>query len=336
MRRRTVRAPDFWYRPDASWPARLLTPAAALYAAAGAVRWALARPLRAPVPVICVGNLVAGGSGKTPVVLSLAALAAEAGARPHLLAHGYRGSHAGPLRVDPARHGAAEVGDEALLLARAAPTWVARERAAGARAAAGADLLIMDDGLQDPSLVKDLSLAVVDGEMGVGNGRVIPAGPLREPLARGLGRAHAVVLMGEDSLGLAAALAPRHTVLRARLEPLAAAEALAGKRVLAFAGIGRPAKFFRTLSELKCRLVEALAFPDHHPYAPEAIMALCERAAAADAIPVTTEKDHVRLPAEARPMVTPVPVALAWEDETAVVDLLRPLLRRNRPYTKSR
>ena len=323
-----MRAPDFWYRPRPTWQARLLAPAAALYAAGGAARLALGRPQQAPIPVVCVGNLVAGGAGKTPVVLSLAALATEAGARPHLLAHGYRARLAGPLRVDAARHGAADVGDEALLPARTAPTWIARDRAAGARAAAqaGAGLLIMDDGLQDPSLVKDLSLIVVDGEIGSGNGMVIPAGPLRESVARGLARAHAVVLIGDDTHGTAEIMNHHHPLLRARLEPAPAAETLAGKRVFAFAGIGRPAKFFRTLRDLGCELTDAVAFPDHHAYTADEIMSLCERAAAADAVPVTTEKDHVRLPPEARAMVTPVPVTLAWQDEAAVLRLLQPLL----------
>ena len=323
-----MRAPDFWYRPRPTWQARLLAPAAALYAAGGAARLALGRAQRAPIPVVCVGNLVAGGAGKTPVALSLATLAVEAGARPHLLAHAYRARLAGPVRVDAARHSAADVGDEALLLARVAPTWIAHDRAAVARAAAqaGAGLLIMDDGLQDPSLVKDLSLVVVDGEVGLGNGMVIPAGPLREPAARGLARAHAVVVMGDDAHGTARILSKHHSLLRARLEAAPAAETLAGKRVLAFAGIGRPAKFFRTLRDLGCELTDAAAFPDHHAYTADEIMGLCEGAAAADAVPVTTEKDHVRLPPEARAMVTPVPVTLAWEDEATVLRLLQPLM----------
>ncbi len=331
-----MRAPDFWYQAKPAWQARLLAPAAVLVAAGGAARLALGRAQRASIPVVCVGNLVAGGAGKTPVALSLATLAAEAGARPHLLAHGYHARLAGPLRVDVSRHSAADVGDEALLLARIAPTWIARNRWAGAMAAAeaGAGLLIMDDGLQDPSVSKDLSLIVVDGEMGFGNGKVIPAGPLREPAARGLARAHAVVVVGDDTAGTVAMLGGQHLLLRAKLEATPSAEAVAGKRVLAFAGIGRPAKFFRTLKALGCDVAVTVAFADHHAYTANEIMELCERAAATDATPVTTEKDHVRLPQQARAMVTPVPVVLAWEDEAAVLELLQPLMSAG-PHTST-
>lgn len=329
--RRAVRTPDFWYRPRPNWQARLLTPAAAIYNAGGAVRLALSRGQHLPIPVVCVGNLVAGGTGKTPIALSLATLAIGAGARPHLLAHGYQARFSGPIRVDPEKHTAADVGDESLLLARVAPTWVARDRSAAARAAiqASADLLIMDDGLQDPALIKDLNLVVVDGETGIGNGLVIPAGPLREPVARGLARAHTVVVVGQDKRGCAGILGNHHSFLRAKLELTPNAKTLAGKRVLAFAGIGRPEKFFRTLREIGCELTDTVAFPDHHAYTPDEIMRLHQHAIEANAVPVTTEKDHVRLPTEIRAIVTPIPVTLAWENEAAALNLLQPLLSTN-------
>lgn len=322
-----MRAPEFWARSESPWAA-LLAPLGELYGAAGRLRASLAAPVKLARPVVCVGNLTAGGAGKTPAALALAAWFQARGRHPHLLTRGYGGREAGPLRVDPARHGFREVGDEALLLAQAAPSWVARDRRAGARAAlaAGADLVIMDDGLQNPSLAKDLSLLVIDGHYGLGNGRLIPAGPLREPLEDALARIQAAVVIGRDESGLAERLARRLLVLAARLVPDPAARVLKGKRVLAFAGIGRPSKFFATLEELGCTLVARHGFPDHHPYTPDEIMRLVEAASAGGAVPVTTEKDLMRFPLEARPMVTALRVALEWRDEAALDPLLRPLL----------
>ncbi len=261
MKKRST--PDFWARPGLAQA--VLEPLAWANAAAGAARRALARPWRAGVPVLCVGNVVAGGAGKTPVALSLARRLSANGARPFLLSRGYGGTAAGPLIVDPARHGAAEVGDEALLLAQAAPTIVARDRVLGARAAiaAGAAFIVMDDGFQNPSLEKDLSLLVVDGAYGFGNGSLIPAGPLRESVAGALARADAVVLVGDDEAGVAPRLDGKR-VLAADLGPVAGT--LPAGPLVAFAGIGRPEKFFRTLAAAGGRIVAQHAFPDHHPY----------------------------------------------------------------------
>jgi tetraacyldisaccharide 4'-kinase len=313
-------APEFWDRSGLA--ARLLQPFAWGHAAAGAARRALARPWRAPVPVLCVGNLVVGGAGKTPVVLDLARRFAAAGRRPQILSRGYGGHLAGPVAVDPARHGAAEVGDEPLLLAAAAPTWVARDRAAGARAAvaAGADLLLLDDGFQNPALAKDLSLVVVDGGYGFGNGRVLPAGPLREPVAAGLGRADAVVLMGEDRAGVLPLVAGR-PVLRARLAP-ADPGAVAGRRVVAVAGIGRPSKFFATLEAAGATIAARRAFADHHAYAEGELAALAGLAAAHDAALVTTAKDAAGLTPAWRERVLVLEVRVAWADEAALQALL--------------
>jgi tetraacyldisaccharide 4'-kinase len=204
---------------------------------------------------------------------------------------------------------------------------VARERPAGARAAgaAGARVLVMDDGFQNPSLAKDLSLVVVDGAYGFGNGRVMPAGPLREPVADGLARADAAIVIGPDLRGVERDLAGRTDFLRARLVPVAGQDDLAGREVVAFAGIGRPEKFFATLAELRCRVVAAHAFADHHPYTPDEIMRLADAAVAARATLVTTAKDAVRLPPEARGMARVVAVVIEWEDEGAVISLLERL-----------
>jgi len=316
-----VRAPEFWAHQGLV--PTLLAPIATLYEAAGAARQFLVTPWRAPVPVVCVGNLVAGGAGKTPVVLSLLTLLGERGHRPHIVMRGYGGSLTGPLRVDPDRHGSREVGDEALLLARAAPCIVSRDRIAGARAAVadGARLVLLDDGFQNPSLVKDLSFVVVDGAYGFGNGRVMPAGPLRETVRRGLARAQAVVIIGDDRHGCEAAVAGSIPVLHAALVPRNAGE-FAGRRVLAFAGIGRPAKFYATLEALGAEIVERRDFPDHHRYRPDEVSDLIAAARARGALAVTTAKDLVRLPDDLRPEVGVLEVEIAWRDKDALVELL--------------
>ena len=312
-------APEFWARPGLA--GQLLEPLGRAHAAAGAARRALTRPWHATVPVLCVGNLVAGGAGKTPVVISLARLLAARGMHPHILSRGYGGAMAGPVAVDRARHDAAAVGDEALLLAEAAPTWIARDRGAGARAAAaaGAGLIVMDDGFQNPGLSQDLALIVIDGTYGFGNGRIIPAGPLREPIAPALARADAVVLMGADEAGVAARLGAT-PVLRADLVPVAGTEL--GGAVVAFAGIGQPEKFFRTLAAMGCRIAARHAFADHHRYAATELARLAATADEAGARLVTTAKDAVRLPPEWRERVTVVPVEVRWQDEAALAALL--------------
>lgn len=318
-----MRAPEFWQRPDHP-VARLLWPASLAWRAGARLRRALASPYRADVPVICVGNLVAGGAGKTPVTLAIARRAQARHIGVHLLSRGYGGRIAGPHRVDPAWDTADDVGDEPLLLAARAPTWIARDRAAGARAAvaAGAKLIVMDDGLQNPGLAKTLSLVVVDGGQGFGNGRVIPAGPLREPVAEGLARAQAVVLIGDDTAGVAAGLPPGMPVVRARLAPGPDAERYRGERVAAFAGIGRPGKFYDTLRALGAKVVATRDFADHYRYKPEDIMAMVDHARARDAVLVTTAKDAVRLPPGALNMVHVLPVDLAWDDPAAIDALL--------------
>jgi tetraacyldisaccharide 4'-kinase len=315
-----MRAPGFWQK-GGLLPA-LLAPASFCFTIGGRLRRRMATPQAVAAPVICVGNLVAGGAGKTPVAIALGERLHAHGAAVHFLSRGYGGRERGPLRVDPDRHTAAEVGDEPLLLARTAPAWIARDRAAGAAAAveAGARVVVMDDGFQNPTLKKDLSLIVVDGGYGFGNGRVIPAGPLREPLTDGLGRADAVVLIGPDPCGVEALLPPALPMLRAILAPLSAA--LAGRKVLAFAGIARPEKFFATLQGMGCRIVGQRAFPDHHAYGESEIAALTDAAQKADAVPVTTEKDAVRLPPAFRSKIETLPVALRWRDDAAVDRLL--------------
>jgi tetraacyldisaccharide 4'-kinase len=324
-----MRTPKFWSPGKGGAAANLLEPIAWAYSLAGQISRASVTPKRVPVPVVCIGNLVAGGAGKTPTALALAKLLKEWGVTPHFLTRGYGGRESGPLRVDPKRHNARQVGDEPLLLARRATTWLARNRPAGAKAAIadGADIIVMDDGLQNPSLVKDVSLIVIDGGFGFGNGRLLPAGPLREPIARGLARADAVVLVGPDEVGVRDVLAP-YTVplLQAEIAPALEAHKLRARAVVAFAGIGRPAKFFRTLEAIGCEVIGRISFADHHRYSVDEIMNLVENAGARGAIPVTTEKDWVRLPEEAKPMVQPIAINLEWQDPGDVRDVMAPAL----------
>ena len=327
-----MRAPGFWNR-NGLVPT-LLTPASWAWSTAARLRTATTTPERVSVPVICVGNLTAGGAGKTPTVMALLAMIAARvqGSRPiaHALTRGYGGTLSGPVRVDTVRHSAAEVGDEALLLARAAPTWVAHDRVAGALAAAatGARVVIMDDGFQNPTLTKDLSLVVVDGETGFGNRHVMPAGPLREPIKAGLKRADAIVIIGGDATGVAAdihATKPSLPILTAQLAP-SSASPLQGQRVFAFAGIGRPEKFFATLTASGAAVVGQKAFPDHHPFTVDDIAALEIAAQALNARLITTEKDYVRLDAIAQRNVTTLPVTLTFDDADALTALIAPIL----------
>jgi tetraacyldisaccharide 4'-kinase len=311
-------APEFWARPGLV--SDLLSPLGWAYGAAAAARRALTQATRVSVPTICVGNITAGGTGKTPVVLSLAQLFQARGRHPHILSRGYGGSLKGPLRVDAARHRASEVGDEPLLLAATAPCWIGADRIASAREAitAGADLLLLDDGFQNPALHYDVALVVIDGGYGIGNGRVIPAGPLREPTATALRRAHAVVLIGTGTPTLDVGGLP---ILKAHLAPVEA-DALKGQRVVAFAGIGRPAKFFATLHEIGADIVTTRDFPDHHPYSESELTSLAATSQAEKAILVTTEKDWMRLPSSWREKIRALKVALRWDDGAALERVL--------------
>lgn len=323
-----MRAPAFWQGPGASVLAQLLSPAAAVYGAAVRARLRFGRSWRCPVPVVCVGNLTAGGAGKTPVVLSIARRLSGRGVAVHALSRGYGGSETGPLRVSLDRYDARLVGDEPLLLADAVPTWVARDRVAGCRAAiaGGAELILMDDGFQNPSVVKDLAIVAVDGGYGFGNGLVMPAGPLREPVGSGLRRADAVVLIGPDETDAGQRIGTRCPVLRADVQPGPEAADLAGRPVVAFAGIGRPAKFFEALAGIGCDLRRVVPFADHHPYTLSEVRGLLDTAASQGAVAVTTTKDRVRIPPEARDEVRVLSIDLRWRDEAALDALLAPHL----------
>ncbi len=329
-------APAWWYGAPGPWPT-LLAPLSALYAAAFNARWALAVPKRAKVPVLCVGNLTVGGAGKTPVAIAAAQALIARGERPVFLSRGYGGKARGPVRVDLDLHDARQVGDEPLLLARVAPVVVAADRVAGAAQAEtlGASVIVMDDGFQNPHLAKDLSLVVVDGAAGIGNGHVLPAGPLRGPLAFQLACADAMVIVGPGTGadGVAPAMGAR-PVLRGTLGPSGDAGWLKGARVVAFAGIGRPSKFFATLEALGAEVVEAIAFPDHHRFEAADAKRLLTAASQADAVLVTTEKDQVRLDARAPALadlartVKVLGVRFQPDDAGAFADLVASVMRK--------
>ncbi len=329
-----MRTPSFWYPANRRWAGGLpwlLMPVSVAVQLAARIRQLLVRPYHAPVPVICVGNLTVGGAGKTPAVLALVALLAARGIQVHCLSRGYGGRLPGPLRVDPARHTAAQVGDEPLLLARVAPAWISRNRKRGAMAAvaAGAGLLLLDDGHQNPSIAKDVSLLLVDPARCLGNGWTLPSGPLRESLPHALSRANAVLLTGSgDCVAVRQAAQQRGIpVLRAGKQAIDG-EMLSEKRLFAFSGIAVPEQFFDMLVSFGVNLVGSKRFSDHHPYTDAELTAMFTKAGLADAELITTEKDFVRLPPRVREHVLTLGINMQFTDQDALMKVLAPALSR--------
>jgi tetraacyldisaccharide 4'-kinase len=322
-----MRAPEFWTSESvaAKATAALLAPLGALYGLSVRARLHRARPFRPKARIVCVGNLTAGGSGKTPIAIALCHALSARGKKIIFLSRGYGGRLRGPIRVNSAQHSASDVGDEPLLLAAHGTVIVGRNREDGARLAdsLGADIIVMDDGFQNFQIAKDLSIVVVDAQSGFQNGRLIPAGPLREGVADGLARADAIVLMGEGAPRLPPFAGP---ILSAHLVPTSP-EALKGRNVLAFAGIGRPQKFFQTLRSMGAEIVAARSFSDHHKFTATELSVLKTAAQNANALLVTTEKDFVRLDPAARHFIVAVPVHAVFTDGAALTPLLDRLLQ---------
>ncbi|WP_419903637.1 tetraacyldisaccharide 4'-kinase [Kiloniella sp.] len=324
-----MRAPDFWN--NRGLISTLLLPASLFYKAGGFLRQKLTKPVKVKVPVICIGNLSAGGTGKTPITRSIADILTNKGYTPHIVTRGYGGTERGPIQVQYEKHKPTEVGDEPLMLSSSLPTWVSRDRVLGAEAAiaAGADILLLDDGFQNPKLFKDLSFIIVDANLGFANGRVIPAGPLRETIPSGANRADAVVLMNSNShlsnQEISSHLA-EIPVLHAQVEPVDASIAIKGKSVFAFAAIGYPQKFYSTLEQQRAVLSGTKDFPDHHQYTRSELHEIIKTAENLGAeLILTTEKDYTKIPEDFRNQIHCLPIRAVWDNPNNLMDVINKL-----------
>ena len=326
-----LKTPKFWYRNhDTAAPMseRALEPLSRLYKFGYTLHQSSRTPHKAALPVLCIGNIVAGGTGKTPTALALMAVIRKnnIAKNPYFLIRGYGGGAVGPLLVDPNKHTAWETGDEALILSRAAPTVVSINRALGAELAKkqGADLVLMDDGLQNPGITKDISIVVINGDMGFGNEKILPAGPLREPLQDGIARADAFIIIGADKRDAAGKLPAGKPVFTATLKANTTKIPPKDKTYIAFAGLGYPDKFFNFLrGDIGLTLAETIRFADHYPYTRDDLEALAQKAVDAKAELLTTEKDFMRLPKIEGVNVHTLPVDLVWDDENGVAQFLQ-------------
>ncbi|WP_350333092.1 tetraacyldisaccharide 4'-kinase [Coralliovum pocilloporae] len=335
-----MKAPSFWWR-RAGFLALVFLPISIVIALVARLRFRR-KGKSFDIPVICVGNPVAGGAGKTPTAIALAALLKEAGYNPVFVSRGYRGRLSGPVVVDPQRHRARDVGDEPLLLVRTAPTIVSKDRAAAVALAEkeGYDAVIMDDGFQNPSLTKDYSFLVVDARRGVGNGLVMPSGPLRAPLGDQLDRADSLVVIGhapEAQTIVRPAAKRAMRIFEAAIAPdKAVVERLGDLPIVAYAGLGRPSKLFDTLKEIGKPPVKGIGFPDHHRFKPKDANRLLTEGWYHAARLVTTEKDMTRLPGdetilgELKRNSIALPVTLTFDDRVTILRELKPIIERQR------
>jgi len=330
-----LHSPPFWYRQKTTkdiFLKTILTPLSWIYGWLARKRFELYFPVPMEKPIICVGNLVTGGAGKTPAVLALVDLLKDSGFNPHLLTRGYGGLEPGPIQVNPDTDSSHDVGDEAMLLVKKAPTWVSTNRPLGAQAAmdSGANIVVMDDGFQNPVIYKDFSFVIIDGAVGFGNKKLLPAGPLREPIDSGLSRANAVLIVGEDKLRVADRIAAMSDI------PILFASTsidkdnidIKEKKLVAFAGLARPEKFKYTLECGGADIVEWQAFPDHHPYSEADIEDLIKIAEHKEAELITTRKDYVRIPEKFKDKIHQLSITMVWQDKTAIMPLIEEALEK--------
>jgi tetraacyldisaccharide 4'-kinase len=326
-----MKAPKYWENGCGGLMSALLSPLGWLFGVGTQMNQSAASPIQAPVPVLCIGNAVVGGAGKTPIAIDIGKRLLDAGVNVHYLSRGYGGSEQGPHLVDPVSDKATRVGDEPLLLAQVAPTWISRDRVKGAIAMveAGAKAILMDDGFQNPSLLKDISLCVIDGTYGIGNGRVMPAGPLREEFEHSLQKSNAIVIMGTDRTGMVELIketTPDIVLLKAQITAKPINFDIINRPIHAFAGIGHPDKFFNMLRELGCDVIKSTPFADHHIYEDTEVSLLVEAAKSDKALLLTTEKDYVRLDRKWHIVVKPISISLTWENEPPLKTLLEPII----------
>ncbi|MDR1026732.1 MAG: tetraacyldisaccharide 4'-kinase [Lactobacillus sp.] len=311
--------PKFWRTKNPI--AYTLYPLGWVYGALTTLRIKLGRPKKVSKPVICIGNITAGGTGKTPVAISIASILQNKGQKPFFISRGYGGKLSNVL-VDPLTHNSSDVGDEPLLLSRQAPAVINSNRYQAAQIAIkeGAEIIIMDDGFQNPTLYKDVSFVVVDAGFGFGNRYCIPAGPLRERVSRGMKRADGIILVGKDENNLAKKLSKRHPVFRATIQPVK--PDITNTKVIAFAGIGRPSKFYDSLQEIGFKIVKTIDFPDHHKYTEEELDKIIKEADELGAEIYTTSKDFVKIPVSKQTHFKVLEIEIKWQDEQKLIDFI--------------
>lgn len=317
-------APRFWFEKP-TWPSAMLSPFAFIYHGCGKLLRSWVKPTKVSAPVICVGNIVLGGSGKTPVVRLLAQHLQAKGFLPHIVSRGYGGYLKGPVRVDPLIHTLGEVGDEPLLLSATAPVWVAKDKVAGTQAAiaAGATHILLDDGLQNPSLVKDISVLVVDATRGFGNGCVLPAGPLREPVADTLLKTDIILWIGQGHEPLKTELRTKKDLITAHAQTICNDINLQGHRLFAFCGLGNAQKFYDGLARQGGHVVSTRTFPDHYTWSGYELRQMIEEASKHAARPITTAKDAIRIPQSLQDEILICDVKLSIDDMASLETHLR-------------